>query len=114
MRICYESYLVFLLKADVLARELALTPKEAAELLARISGYNDHCTMPVGQKCAGPFPSREDLIIRFLALRPDISAKRAREIITRLDLPLSGSTLSPPSTSVHSDVTHPFIGSPLH
>lgn len=114
MRVHYKSYLEFLLKADLLTHELALTPKEAAELLARISGYDNHCTMPVGQDCTGPVPSREDLIIRLLALRPDISLKRARDIILRLDLPVPKPSLSPASASVRTDATHSLIGSPLH
>ena len=114
MRVCYKSYLEFLLKADLLTRELALTPMEAAELLAKLSGYNNHCTMSVGQECTGPFPSHEDLVIRLLALRPDISARRARDIIMRLDLPLPGSPLSPPPTSVHAPTTHILRRTPRH
>jgi hypothetical protein len=114
MRVGYKSYLEFLVKADLLTRELALTPMEAAELLAKLSGYNNHCTMPVGQECIGPYPSHEDLVIRLLALRPDISAKRARDIIMRLDLPLPGSPLSPPPTSLHTATTDILRGTPLH
>src|SRR3712207_1957569 len=114
MRVHYKSFLEFLLKADLLTRELALTPQEAAELLARVSGYDNHCTMPVGQECAGPLPSREDLISRLLALRTDISPKRARDIIVRLDLPLAKQPLSSASASVHADAMHPLIGSSLH
>ena len=99
MQVYYKSYLEFLINADLLARELALTPKEAAELLAKISGYEDHCTMPIGAETANPsLPSsmREDLIIRLLASRPDISPKRAGDIVTRLNLTLSINTIEPP------------------
>lgn len=113
MRIYYKSYLEFLLKADLLTHELALSPKEAAELLAKLSGYHDHCTMPVGQECTGPFPSRADLVIRLLALRPDISVKRARDIIDHLALPSLESTPASMSASVQTDATHAFIGAPL-
>jgi hypothetical protein len=116
MRVYYKSYLEFLLKADLLTRELALIPKEATELLAKISGYNNHCTMPVGPECTGtgPSPSPEDLIIRLLALRPDISAKRAREIITRLDLPLPASNPSHASASQQTAATHDSTAPRLH
>jgi hypothetical protein len=109
MRIYYKSYLEFLLKADLLTRELALNPKEAAELLARVSGYDNHCTMPVGHECTVPFPSREDLIIRLLTLRPDINAKRARDIIIHLNLPLPVLKTSPESASPQTDSAHPFL-----
>jgi hypothetical protein len=116
MRVYYKSYLEFLLKADLLTRELTLNPKDAAELLARVSGYNNHCTMPVGQECTGPSPSCENLIIRLLALRPDISPKRARDIITRLDLLSPFSTPAPASASVsqQTDATRDSTGSRLH
>lgn len=114
MRICYRSYLEFLLKADLLTRELALTSMEAAELLAKLSGYHNHCTMPVGQEYTGPSPSREDLVIRLLALRPDVSPKRARDIITWLDLPLPASTLSPVPIPEHTDTLHTANRPSLH
>jgi hypothetical protein len=112
MRVYYKSYLEFLLKADLLTRELALTPNEATELLAKLSGYNNHCTMPVGQECIGPFPTPEDLIIRLLALRPDISVNRARDVITRLDLPLPASKPMPPPAS--QGATHDLTQSRPH
>lgn len=114
MLVCYKSYLEFLLKADLLTRELALTPKEAAELLAKLSGYNDHCTMPVGQECIGPWPSREDLVIRLLAMRPDISIKRACDLITRLELPLPGSSCSIQSHSGETNAPQTLGGPSLH
>jgi hypothetical protein len=87
MKICYCSYLEFVLKADVLTRELILTPKEAAELLAKVSGYEDHSTMPVGQPIDSLPPSRAELIHRLLTLRPDISPHRAADVITKLGFP---------------------------
>lgn len=93
MQVYYKSYLEFLIKADLLARDLALTPREATELLAKISGYEDHRTMPIGEETADPpAPSslREYLIIRLLALRPDISPKRACDIVNRLNLTGTG------------------------
>ncbi len=98
MQIYYRSYLEFLIKADLLARELALTPKEAAELLARISGYEDHRTMPTGEENASQCLSsvtREDLVIRLLAMRPDISPKRACDIVARLKLCENGNVPEP-------------------
>lgn len=112
MRVYYKSYLEFLLKADLLTRELALTPNEATELLAKLSGYNSHCTMPVGQEGTGPFPSPEDLIIRLLALRPDISANRARDVITRLDLRLT--TSKPLPAPAAQEAMHDLTQSRLH
>lgn len=88
MKVCYRSYMEFILKADVLMKELALLPEQSAELLARISGYDSHATMPLGQTGI-PFPTHEDLVIRLLAIRSDISAQRAEFIIDRLRLPLS-------------------------
>ncbi|MGV3742516.1 MAG: hypothetical protein ACO1NO_09435 [Burkholderiaceae bacterium] len=89
MQIYYRSYLEFLIKADLLARDLALTPKEATELLAGISGHEDYRSMPIGKENAEPLsPSfmHEELIVRLMALRPDISPRRASDIVTRLKL----------------------------
>lgn len=108
MQVCYKSYMEFLLKADLLTHELALTPAEAAELLAKLSGYKSHCTMPVGQEYGGSFPSREDLVNRLLAMRPDISTKHACDIIIRLDLPLLASMPSAPSSSVQAVAQQTF------
>ena len=96
MQIYYKSYLEFLIKADLLARDLALTPKEAAELLAGISGHADYRTMPIGKENAEPStPSfmREELIVRLLALRPDISLRRASDIVARLNLTGNSNTI---------------------
>lgn len=86
MQVVYKSYLEFVITADVLARELLLTPKEAAELLAKISGYDDHSTMPIGQASNGSAPSRSELIARLVVLRPDICPERADAIITKLGI----------------------------
>lgn len=86
MRVSYKSYLEFVITADVLTRELVLTPKEAAELLAKISGYDDHSTMPIGQASNGPAPSQSELISRLVALRPDICLERAESIIIKLNI----------------------------
>jgi hypothetical protein len=86
MPVAYKSYLEFVITADVLTRELVLTPKEAAELLAKISGYDDHSTMPIGQASNGPAPSRSELFDRLVALRPDICLERADAIITKLNI----------------------------
>ncbi|MDQ9172043.1 hypothetical protein Q8A64_16645 [Oxalobacteraceae bacterium R-40] len=83
MKIFYKTYLEFVLKADLLGRELDLTAQQAAELLARLSGYKNHATMPIGDDSAS-LPSRGVLIERLIELRPDISAKRAHEIIDRM------------------------------
>jgi hypothetical protein len=83
MKIFYKAYLEFVLKADLLGRELDLTPEQAAELLARLSGYKNHATMTIGNESTSR-PSRGVLIERLIELRPDISAKRAHEIIDRM------------------------------
>jgi hypothetical protein len=88
MKVCYRSYMEFILKADVLSKELALSPEQSAELLARISGYDSHATMPLGQT-GTPAPTHEDLVIRLLAIRNDICIQRAGLIVDRLRLPLS-------------------------
>lgn len=98
MKVCYKSYMEFLTKADLLTRELALSPKEAAELLAKVSGYKDHSTMPIGQTPNAPPPTHHDLAFQLVRLRPDICPKRASAIITRLDLPLTTSTHEIPHT----------------
>jgi hypothetical protein len=106
MEVCYKSYMEFLTKADLLTRELALTPKEAAELLAKVSGYRDHSTMPVGRAPDGPAPSQQDLILQLVYLRPDVCPKRAGDIITRLDLPTAAFTPEIPCKATPTHFAH--------
>ncbi len=88
MKLYYSSYLNFVLKADVLTRELSLSAEEAAELLARVSGYETLSRMPLGQSMEFT-PPYEQLVDRLLSLRPDICPNRAKEIIRRMQLPAS-------------------------
>jgi hypothetical protein len=86
MRVSYKSYVKSVITADVLTRELVLTPKEAVELLVKISGYGDHSTMPIGHTNNGPAFSRAELIARLIALRPEIFLERADAMITKLGI----------------------------
>lgn len=102
MRVGYKSYLEFVITADVLTRELVLTPKEAAELLAKISGYDDHSTMPIGQADSGPAPSRSELIARLATLRPDICPQRVDAIISKLNIHEQDHQKNSPNVDEHA------------
>jgi hypothetical protein len=86
MKLSYNSYIQFALRADVLARELMLNPQQAAELLARISGYEAHSTMQLGQPVEGLPLSRDELISRLMIMRPDICRQRASQVVDKMKL----------------------------
>lgn len=86
MKLSFASYTEFALKADILTKELSLNSEQAAELLALITGYESHSTMQIGTPIEGCSISRDELIRRLMAKRPDVSKVRAVQIIDRLNL----------------------------
>ena len=84
MKLSYRSYTEFVLKADVLVRELSLNPEDAANLLAQISGYKGISTMPLGAPMMHSIPSRDLLLDRLLTWRQDICLEQAEKIIDKL------------------------------
>lgn len=86
MKLSYNSYMQFALRADILAKELMLNPQQAAELLARISGYETHSTMQLGQPADGLPSSRDELIRRLMIMRSDICQQRASQIVDKMKL----------------------------
>lgn len=73
-------------KAGVLADALRLQASEARQLLAQISGYADAAAIDFGNKDRSLCSSREELIARLQAGRPEVSGEQAAEIIDRLHL----------------------------
>jgi len=73
-------------KADALAAALALERSEAQGLLARVSGYEDAAAVAFGDRDRSLCSSREELIARLQASRPDIESERASDIIDQLRL----------------------------
>lgn len=75
-------------KAGVLADALQLLASEAQQLLAQISGYAEAAAIEFGDKDRSLCSSREELIARLQASRPEVSGDAAAGIIDRLHLPM--------------------------
>lgn len=73
-------------KAGVLADALQLQASEAQQLLAQISGYAEAAAIDFGDKDRSLCSSREELIARLQASRPEVSGDAAAAIIDRLHL----------------------------
>lgn len=73
-------------KAGVLADALLLQASEAQQLLAQMSGYADAAAIDFGHKDRSLCSSREELIARLQASRPEVSGEDAAKIIDRLHL----------------------------
>jgi hypothetical protein len=75
-------------KAGVLAAALRLQASAAQQLLAQISGYAEAAAIDFGAKDRSLCSSREELIARLQASRPEVSGEAAAGIIDRLHLPM--------------------------
>jgi hypothetical protein len=73
-------------KAGLLADALNLDHSAAQTLLARLSGYADARELAYGDKDRSLCSSREELVARLQASRPDIAGDKAADIIDRLAL----------------------------
>lgn len=73
-------------KAGVLADALRLQASEARQLLAQISGYADAAAIDFGDRDRSLCSSREELVARLQASRPEVGGEQAAEIIDRLHL----------------------------
>lgn len=82
----YRDRSEFKQKADLLASALDLDNSAAQTLLARVSGYADPSEVVYGDKDKSLCSSREELVARLLATRPEIANDRAANIIDQLAL----------------------------
>jgi hypothetical protein len=73
-------------KAGMLADALQLQAGEAQQLLAHISGYDDAAAIDFGYRDRSLCSSREELVARLQASRPEVEGDQAAGIIARLDL----------------------------
>lgn len=73
-------------KAGVLADALRLSDSEARQLLAQISGYADAAAIDFGDGDRSLCSSREELVARLQASRPEVGGDQAAEVIDRLQL----------------------------
>jgi hypothetical protein len=73
-------------KAGVLADALRLQADEAQQLLAQISGYADAAAIDFGDRDRSLCSSREELVARLQASRPEVGGEQAAEIIDGLHL----------------------------
>lgn len=73
-------------KAGMLAAALSLQQEQAETLLAQISGYADAAAVDFGDRDRSLCSSREELIARLQASRPEVGSERAAEVIDALHL----------------------------
>jgi len=88
MRIFYTGHDQFEGKAALLGDALGLRREEARALLAHLSGYADPASVETGADDKAMRFSREELIARLQAIRPDIPEATAIGIVDRLALPV--------------------------
>lgn len=93
MRIPYTGRGQFEEKAAVLASAFGLDSEEALTLLAHLSGYQDASLVETGVDDKALRFSREELIARLQAIRPDILEDRAIGVVDRLALPVRDTEL---------------------
>ena len=75
-------------KAAVLAEAIQADPQQAQDLLAHLAGYDDAAAVDYGAGDKAMWSSREELIARLLASKPEIADSKAAEVIDRLALPV--------------------------
>jgi hypothetical protein len=102
MRVPYTGHAQFEEKAAALARVLGAGHDEALALLAHISGYADASSIETGADDKASRFSREELIARLQATRPDISDPKAAEIVDLLALPVRDTNMEHIPDSPHT------------
>jgi hypothetical protein len=75
-------------KAAALAAAIDTDILQAEQLLARLAGYDDVAAIDYGVGDRSNWSSREELIARLLASRPDLADDQAAGVIDRLALPV--------------------------
>jgi hypothetical protein len=75
-------------KAAALAAAITIDTRQARELLAHLAGYSDAAAVEFGAGDKSTWSSREELIARLLASRPDIADDKAAAVIDGLALPV--------------------------
>jgi hypothetical protein len=75
-------------KAAALAAAIDTETRQAQQLLARLAGYDDAAAIEYGAGDRSNWSSREELIARLLASRPDLGDDKAADVIDALALPV--------------------------
>ena len=75
-------------KAAALAAAIAVDKQKAQELLAHLAGYDDADAIEFGAGDKSAWSSREELVARLLASRPDMADDKAAAVIDSLALPV--------------------------
>ncbi len=75
-------------KAAVLAAAIHTDMLQAEQLLAHLAGYDDAAAVEYGSGDKSRWSSREELIARLLAGRPELADGEAADVIDRLALPV--------------------------
>lgn len=82
----FSNHTEFESKAELLARALALPGDQARTLLARIAGHADAEAIVYGDGDRSLCSSREELIARLQASRPELGGEQAAQVIDSLQL----------------------------
>ncbi len=75
-------------KAAALAAAIDTDTPQAQQLLAHLAGYDDAATIEYGGGDKSKWSSREELIARLLASKPELADGTAADVIDRLALPV--------------------------
>lgn len=75
-------------KAATLAEAIDIETLQAQQLLAHLAGYDDAASVEYDVGDKSKWSSREELIARLLASKPDLAGHKAAEVIDRLALPV--------------------------
>lgn len=75
-------------KAAALAEALGTDTQQAQLQLAHLAGYDDAASVAYDAVDKSMWSSREELIARLLAGRPDLAGDKAAQVIDRLALPV--------------------------
>ena len=86
-------------KAAVLAEALHADARDAQDLLARLAGHDDADTVEYGAGDKSTWSSREELIARLLASRPELAGDKAAAVIDGLALPVRDADIDHISSS---------------
>jgi hypothetical protein len=75
-------------KAAALAAAIDTDTPQARQLLAHLAGYDDAAAVEYGNGDKSRWSSREELIARLLASKPELADGKAADVIDRLALPV--------------------------
>jgi hypothetical protein len=88
MRTPFADHNQFEEKAAALAAAIDTDMPQARLLLAHLAGYADAAAIEYGGGDKSGWSSREELIARLLASKPDLADGQAADVIDRLALPV--------------------------